>query len=126
MASRGLRPSAPARAEICCARRGRDLVLDIRIDGHVGSGPVRLARSVTDVGVVGAGGDHHALDHLPHLFLRACVARGQFPDRAVDVGLAPQNRRAIVEQLEVVQVVSFLLDDLKLYVLVVEVGIESG
>jgi hypothetical protein len=39
------------------------------------------------------------------------------------VGLAPQLRGAVVEQVEVVGVVAFLLDDLELDVLVVEVGI---
>ena len=86
---------------------------------------MRLARGVPDVRVVGAGGDHHALDHLPHLFLGAGIPGGQLSYRAVDIGLAPQHRRPVVEQFEVVQVVSFLLHDLKLYVLVVQVGIES-
>ena len=87
---------------------------------------VRLSGGIPDVGVAGAGGDHHALDHLPHLFLAACVPGGQLSYRAVDIGLAPQHGRPVVEQFEVVQVVSFLLHDLKLYVLVVQVGIESG
>jgi hypothetical protein len=126
LASRVPGPPLPRARKICCARGGRDLVIHIRIDDHVGSGAVRLAGGVADVGVVGAGGDHHALDHLPHLFLRSCIAGSEFSDRTVDVGLAPENRRTIVEQLEVVQVVTFLLHDLELYVLVVEVGIEGG
>jgi hypothetical protein len=87
---------------------------------------MRLARGVPDVRVAGAGGDHHAFDHLPHLFLGAGVPGGQLSYRAVDIGLAPQHGRPVVEQFEVVQVVSFLLHDLKLYVLVIQVGIESG
>ncbi|HTX53455.1 MAG TPA: hypothetical protein VMD08_08590, partial [Candidatus Baltobacteraceae bacterium] len=40
----------------------------------------------------------------------------------VHAGLAPELRGAVVEQVEVVGVVAFLLDDLELDVLVVEIG----
>jgi len=76
--------------------------------------------------VPGTGGDHRLLDRLADLFLAAVLPRGQFPDSAVHIGLAPELRRAVVEQVEVVGIVAFLLDDLELDVLVVQVGIVAG
>ena len=45
---------------------------------------------------------------------------------ARDEAYLPELRRAVVEQVEVVGIVAFLLDDLELDVLVVEVGIVAG
>jgi hypothetical protein len=74
----------------------------------------------------GTGGDHHLLHRLPDLFLAAVLSRGQLPNRSVHIRLAPELGRAVVEQVEVVGVVAFLLDDLELDVLVVQVGIVAG
>jgi hypothetical protein len=118
------------RAGILCFRPGRDLVLpvttdigeqiplivDVHIDGDVGAGPVRLAAGVAHIRVGGSGGNHHLLDGLADLLLAAALAGSQLPDRPVHIGLAPQLRGAVVEQVEVV-------DDLELDVLIVEVGI---
>jgi hypothetical protein len=80
---------------------------------------------VADIGVGGSCSQHHAFDHLPHLFLAAVVSGGQLADGAVHIGLPPQDGRTVVEEVEVVGVKAFLLDDLELDVLAVQVGIES-
>ena len=98
------------------------LVVDIDIDGHVAARAVGGPGGVADVGVGGPGGDHHLLDRLSDLFLAAALAGSQLPDRPVHIGLAPQLTGAVVEQVEVVGVVAFLLDDLELDVLVIEIG----
>jgi len=51
------------------------------------------------------------------------VSGGQFPDGAIDIGLAPELRAAIVEQVEVMGIVAFHVDDLELGVLVIEIGV---
>lgn len=45
---------------------------------------------------------------------------GQFTNSPVDVRLAPQDAGAVVEQVEVMGVIPFLLDYLQLYVLVIQ------
>ena len=49
------------------------LVVDVHIDGHVAARAMSAARGVADIGVGGAGGDHHLLDGLPDLFLAAAL-----------------------------------------------------
>ena len=97
------------------------LVVDFGVDRDVDPGTAGLACRVAHVGVVGAGGKHHALDHHAHLLLGSGVACCQLADRTVDIGLTPEHRGAVVEEVEIVGVVAFLLHDLKLDVLVVEV-----
>jgi hypothetical protein len=62
---------------------------------------------------------------LDGLILAARVAGSQLTDGAVYIGLTPEDVRPVVEDVEVVGVIAFLLDDLELDVLVVQVGIES-
>ncbi len=110
---------------MCAAREGPRHI-DLRLHPHVAARPARLARGVAHVGLALAGGQHDLLDSLADLLLAAAVAGGQLAHRAVDIGLAPEHARAVVEEVEVVRVVSLLLHDLELDVLVVQVGIERG
>ena len=68
-------------------------------------------------------------------FARACVGfyipagerdLVQFTNDTIDVRLAPQDAGAIVEQVEVMSVITFLLDYLELYVLVIQSVIQNG
>lgn len=77
------------------------------------------------IGIRSAGSDHHLLNGLTELILAARVAGSQLTDGAVYIGLTPEDVRPVVEDVEVVGVIAFLLDDLELDVLVVQVGIES-
>ena len=56
--------------------------------------------------------------------VRSTIAAGQLSYRAVDVRLAPQHGGTIVEEVEIVRVITFLLHDLELDVLVVQAGIQ--
>ena len=51
---------------------------------------------------------------------------GQFTNGTIDVRLTPQDAGAIVEQVEVMSVITFLLDYLELYVLVIQSVIQNG
>lgn len=72
-----------------------------------------------------AHGEHDLLHSLPHLFLAARVPGGQLPYSTIHVWLAPESVRPILEEVEVVRIVSFLLHDLELDILVIQVGIKS-
>ena len=85
-----------------------------------------LACCVAHVGIGGARSQHHALDKLPHLFLAACIARGQLSNGAVDVGLAPEDTGAVVKQVEVVSVVALVVHDLQLDVLIIQIRVEQS
>jgi len=108
------------RARIYVRRPGRDLVVILPITTNIGEQvllvrdlfrrhsrcrpPVRLAAGMADIGIGPPGPDHHLLDGLPDLFLAAAFSGSQLPDRSVHGGLAPELRRAVIEQLEVVGV----------------------
>lgn len=59
--------------------------------------------------------DHHLFDGLAELFGRAVVTGSEFTGGTVRVGFAPDLGGTIVEDVEVVGVVTFLLDDLELF-----------
>jgi hypothetical protein len=54
---------------------------------------------------------------------RAIVAGSQLSYRSVDIGLTPQQSRAVVEDVEVVSVVSLLLNDLEFDIFIVDVWV---
>jgi hypothetical protein len=99
-----------------------DVVLLVTVEGD---GDVRAAAlggmgRHFDLGVLLAAPDHHAFDGFAELIDGAIVAGGEFAGGAIDVGFTPQGGGVIVEDVEVVGVVAFVLDDLQFDVVVVE------
>lgn len=72
-----------------------------------------------------AGSDHDLLHGLVYPFLRARVPGGPFSNRSVHIWLVPQSVGPVLEEVEVVRIVSHLLRDLELDVLVVQAGIKG-
>lgn len=95
-------------------------MVDVGSDLHVGNIGAGGMDDGADPGLFLAAGDHHALDGLAELFAGAGIAGSQLAGGAVEVGLAPDLGGAVVEQVEVVGVVTFLLDDLELEILVID------
>lgn len=92
--------------------------LDIEADSSAST--VRGVRNDGGGSVPFPVGEHHLLDCLAKLLGGSVVAGGQFTNRAVDIGLAPEQRGTIVKQVEVVGIVALHLDYLELDVLVIQ------
>jgi len=74
-----------------------------------------------------AGFEHELLDRSTEVFNGASIITcSELTDCAIDIGLAPEQAGAIVEDVEVEGVISLLLDYLELNVLVIQSLVVNG
>jgi hypothetical protein len=95
-------------------------VVDIGGDADVGGIGAGGMDDGADAGLAVAAIDHHAFYGLAKLVGSAIVAGGEFAGGAIEVGLAPDLGGTVIEEVEVVGVVAFLLHDLQLEILIID------
>jgi hypothetical protein len=99
----------------------RFLLVNVNIYTDVATRSMCIGLYGLYVGILIPCGEHELLDGPAELLNRSSrVSRSEFTNCSVNIGLAPEKTGAIVEQVEVVCVISLLLNDFEVNVLVID------
>jgi hypothetical protein len=95
-------------------------LIDVDVYVDVGVVSVTGLASGADIGHAIFGIDHQLFDCVAKLLRGTVIAAGQFSNSSIEIWLSPELGSAIVEQIEVVSVVPFLLNYLELDIPIVQ------